>query len=171
MTMAQVVGSNVGRLRGFKDWSQEMLRVRLAEFGISVSRPTIAQLEAGKRPISVDELLALGLALNVAPHLLLYPPRDTDVVTTKEGGDRFQGFLIADWLWNPDVHPFTKGEAERRWWFDSLDLDRLSEESMKKIEDMVSADEAKQLNRQRRSRKVSRETKQQVVEKAEKEER
>src|SRR5438105_3343021 len=77
MTMTQVVGRNVREHRTRQRLSQDQLRVALGSRGIKLSRPTVAQLEAGKRPISVDEILALGLALGIAPHLLMYPPAGT----------------------------------------------------------------------------------------------
>jgi hypothetical protein len=41
--------------------------------GLPLSRSTINQLELGKRGISVDDLVTIGEALGVPPHVLLYP--------------------------------------------------------------------------------------------------
>jgi transcriptional regulator with XRE-family HTH domain len=72
-TAAQVVG-NVRDLRNHKRWSQAELAERLESFGMAASQPLIAQLEAGKRPTSVNELVALALALDASIDTLLEPP-------------------------------------------------------------------------------------------------
>ncbi len=143
VTMAQVVGANVRKLRVAQRRSQDELRIRLRERGVTMARPTVAQLEAGGRPTSVDELLALGLALGVAPHLLLYPPAGTYVAV---GDSEIQGWFLADWLSSPDDHPFTSGgQAERRWWVDSY-AERLSDLPPEDLEEFrrwkVMVDEA-----------------------------
>lgn len=124
MTMTEVAGYNTRKIRLLKGLSQEQLRVGLAEWGIHHSRPTVALMEAGKRALSVDELLALAFVLGVAPQQLLYPPRGTKVGKSEEFA--YPGWLIASWMWNPDEKVGSLSHArlrERRFLLDSLDLD------------------------------------------------
>src|SRR5687768_8595799 len=70
-----IVGTNVRRIRRARGWTQAELIRRFGATGLNfmvLSRPTIVALEKGRRGIDVNELLALGLVLGVAPHLLLY---------------------------------------------------------------------------------------------------
>ncbi len=135
MTMTEVVGHNTRTVRAVKSLSQEQLRVGLAERGIRLSRPTLSQLEGGKRPISVDELLALAFVLGVAPQLLLYPPRGTRVGTSEEVA--FPGWLLASWMWDPDEKVASLSHArlrERRLLLDALDLDeQLSDDDVTRL--------------------------------------
>ncbi len=143
MTMAEVVGQNVRRIRLDRDLSQEDLRLRLEEQGVKLSRPTVAQLELGKRPTTVDELLALALALGVAPHLLLYPPRPPLVLDPDKGvkvgladDTAISGFLLAGWIWDPDRHRSLNAadQSERRLLLEAMDAaDRLSDEQVEQI--------------------------------------
>jgi transcriptional regulator with XRE-family HTH domain len=119
MTMTEVVGANVRRLRADRGWSQDLLRGLLEDFGVKLSRPTIAQLENGKRPLPVDELLALGLALGIAPHLLLYPPAWSDVAVTDDLA--LPGPALAAWLWTPDTMPPTAPDvSEQRMYSEAM---------------------------------------------------
>jgi transcriptional regulator with XRE-family HTH domain len=148
LTMSQVVGMNVERLRRKAKLTQEELRRKLLnEQAVQMSRPTIAQLEAGKRPTSVDELFALSLVLGVAPHVLMYPPSGTGVGATAQGG--FRGRVIADWLWDPDGHRFSEaGEVEQRWWFESAELaERLPADELIALARKVGAEEDQQTDR------------------------
>jgi transcriptional regulator with XRE-family HTH domain len=126
LRMEEVVGLNVKARRSRRDWSQGRLREALEEQGVRLSRATIAQLESGTRPVSVSELLALGLALGVAPHVLLYPPSGADI--ERPNGEVLYGPHLSDWLLAPDNHDLTgAGEIERNAWLDGV-RDRLTEE-------------------------------------------
>jgi len=118
MTMTSVVAENVRGLRQRMGWTQDRLRQRLAEVGVRLSRPTVVALEQGKRSIDVSELLGLGLALGVAPHLLLYPHAGVDVVAADDpSAPRYAGSEVADWLWDPDPNELsTAGLSERVEW-------------------------------------------------------
>lgn len=145
MTMTQVVGQNVREFRLFRHLSQEQLTVGLAEQGIALSRPTIAQLESGKRPLSIDELLALGLTLGVAPHLFLYPPRGVRVGVNEEHS--LQGWLVGGWLWDPDgkggLLNHKPAISEKRMFFNSLDaVEQLSDEEVDRLAERKLADTA-----------------------------
>lgn len=60
------VGRIVSRLRDERGWSQTALAERLANHGFELHQSTVAKLEAGKRPIRVNELVALASVFNVA---------------------------------------------------------------------------------------------------------
>lgn len=63
--------------------SQDDLCGRLAVYGISIGRTQIAKIEAGTRPVSDYELVALSLALGVSVQELL--PADLSAL---KSGDR-----------------------------------------------------------------------------------
>jgi hypothetical protein len=133
LTMNEIVGYNVRRIREALMWSQQRLRDELEDAGgISWSRATVAQTELGKRPITVNELLALALVLGVAPHLLLYPPPGTDVMF---GRVVAQGEWLADLLWDPDQSDWTRfpESEQRRWILSSNLLDRLDPEAVQQL--------------------------------------
>lgn len=70
--IAQRVAAEIRRLRG--EHSGQWLSDRTAELGHRVSRTTISELENGKRmTVSVDALIVLAAALDVAVADLLYP--------------------------------------------------------------------------------------------------
>jgi transcriptional regulator with XRE-family HTH domain len=72
------IGAEVKRLRGKR--SAQWLADRTTAIGMGISRPTISELETGKRKtITVQELLVLAHALNTSPAALIYPgPYDQD---------------------------------------------------------------------------------------------
>jgi transcriptional regulator with XRE-family HTH domain len=66
------IGAEVKRLRGKR--SAQWLADRTAAIGMGISRPTISELETGKRKtVTVQELLVLAHALNTSPAALVYP--------------------------------------------------------------------------------------------------
>ncbi|WP_082944740.1 helix-turn-helix transcriptional regulator [Mycobacterium sp. 852013-50091_SCH5140682] len=73
------IGAEVRRLRGKR--SAQWLAERTAKCGWGISRPTISELETGKRKtVTVQELLVLAHALNTSPAALLYPgPYDREI--------------------------------------------------------------------------------------------
>lgn len=76
--MAQVVGQNARELRRRANWSQDHLVEEIKPYGVSWSRTTVSQMESGKRPTTVDELLALAVVFNVSPDTLTKWPRDAE---------------------------------------------------------------------------------------------
>jgi transcriptional regulator with XRE-family HTH domain len=57
--------------RARKGWTQKQLAARLATLGFSVHHTTVGKWESGERRLSVDEALAISIALDVAPaHML-----------------------------------------------------------------------------------------------------
>jgi transcriptional regulator with XRE-family HTH domain len=54
-----------------KGWTQKQLAARLAKLGFVVHQTTVGKWEAGERRISLDEALAISVALDVDPgHML-----------------------------------------------------------------------------------------------------
>lgn len=132
LTMSEVVGQNVRAVRERLEWSQEEMRRHLSSYGLVVSRPTIAQLESGKRPISVDDLHSLARCLGVAPHLLLYPPPDSEVIC----GDHVTAAPnLARWLWDPESSMLTSAPStyERKSYLDAQELYDLAPKDAEKL--------------------------------------
>lgn len=57
--------------------SKAELSRRLAEHGRPMSHDVITKIEACRRPVDTDDLMALALALDVPPNRLLLPDPDT----------------------------------------------------------------------------------------------
>lgn len=73
----QEVARRVKELRGKRRLTGAQLAERMTEAGIRCDRSIVANLEGGRRhTVSVAELLALALVLNVAPVHLLVDPDD-----------------------------------------------------------------------------------------------
>lgn len=71
------VRARVKQLRRRKGYTAAQLGERLAELGVPWNRSVVANFESGRRPaVSVHELLALALVLDVAPVNLLVPLAD-----------------------------------------------------------------------------------------------
>lgn len=66
-----VVGQRVARLRRVRGLTQDQLADHLASHGHDMHQSTVAKLEAGKRPIRVNELVALARILGVSAHELI----------------------------------------------------------------------------------------------------
>ena len=67
-----VVGPQVRKIRGERNWSQEELAGELQRAGFDIMRGTLAKIEAGLRCVSDRELVQLSKALRV-PVESLYP--------------------------------------------------------------------------------------------------
>jgi transcriptional regulator with XRE-family HTH domain len=84
MTVSDVVAARVRQIRKRRDWSPADLAERCAALGAAdLTENVIENIESRSaraskrpRPVTVDELLALGAALNVAPVHLLIPIDD-----------------------------------------------------------------------------------------------
>lgn len=142
--MSEVVGRNTRATRERRGWTQAVLQAQLERHGLKITRSAIAQLERGKRGVSVDELFALALALEIAPHFLLYPSRDQNVVVRRvfEDGDDnaslVQGWRLANWLWDPDMHALTgDNRSEERLHLEAVS-DHLSGRDRHKKEKTIS---------------------------------
>ena len=74
-TPSTVVRRRIRELRQKQGMSAQKLADRCAELGMpELNRPVIANIETGRRPtVSIDEVLVLAYALNVAPIHLFVP--------------------------------------------------------------------------------------------------
>ena len=64
---SEVFAEQIRLQRGRKGWTQKQLAARLAKLGFVVHQTTIGKWEAGERRISLDEALAISVALDVGP--------------------------------------------------------------------------------------------------------
>ena len=93
-SLGPIVGSAIAKYRKAAGLTQPELAMRVADLGVEIGRGAIANIEAGGREdssetknasraagVTVTELLAFALALDVPPVLLLVPLGDVDAMT------------------------------------------------------------------------------------------
>lgn len=111
-TPSDVIGHRLKELRNRHGWTAAELGKRCGEVGLPLTRQAITNIEAGRRDdegarrrhVTVDELLALSLVLNVAPVNLMipidssgtYPVTSTNTVHTQ---------LARNWVRGTDPLP------------------------------------------------------------------
>ena len=72
---------SVKTARKRRDWNQQQLAERLTELGVPTAQSTVARLEKGQRGVSLDEAVALGVALDVSlAHLIGGPAVEGDEI-------------------------------------------------------------------------------------------
>lgn len=77
VTPVATIAQRVKELRARRGWTAAQLGKELGKYDIRWDRFTVANLESGKRQnVTVNELFALALALDVAPTNLLVPLDD-----------------------------------------------------------------------------------------------
>lgn len=98
-TPSSLIGAAVRRLRDLQGWTAQQLADRCVEVGAKdITAAVIANIETGRRTkegrrrrdITVDEWLALALALDVPPLALLLPPEGDVEVTSAVGMDQMR---------------------------------------------------------------------------------
>ncbi|EGQ8536419.1 helix-turn-helix domain-containing protein [Vibrio parahaemolyticus] len=75
MTIVNVVGAQVRKLRKQQKLTQEQLSARCNLIGLDISRGTLAKIEAGVRQVIDTEIVQLATALKVEESDL-FPKRD-----------------------------------------------------------------------------------------------
>lgn len=80
-TPSQVFPKRLSAVRRRSGLTQQALSDRMDEVGLAMDRSTIGKIEAGARGVSIDEALALAVALKVAPHMLLLPKSGDEEVS------------------------------------------------------------------------------------------
>ncbi|EGV1832857.1 helix-turn-helix domain-containing protein [Vibrio parahaemolyticus] len=75
MTIVNVVGAQVRKLRKQQKLTQEQLSARCNLIGLDISRGTLAKIEAGVRQVIDTEIVQLATALKVEESDL-FPRRD-----------------------------------------------------------------------------------------------
>ena len=92
-TLTTTVGGNVRRLRMARGLRQADLAAHMGVHGIAWTQATVAKVEAGDRPVTLEEFLVLGPAL-VAPVLdLLDGDDDMAIGTSTYSAEQVRGVL------------------------------------------------------------------------------
>lgn len=101
----QVVVRRMRELRDQRGWTAAQLAQRMQALGVPWKREIVANLEAGRRAgITVDELLALALALGVPVPWLLAEPNSVVPMSVAEGVEVDPGSVL---LWLTGKRPLT----------------------------------------------------------------
>lgn len=81
MNIDEMVGQQVREHRKAAGLGQEGLADEVKEqTGVQMSRTTVVRIERGKRPVTIPELVAIALVLNVTPAELVTPVHNDDVL-------------------------------------------------------------------------------------------
>jgi transcriptional regulator with XRE-family HTH domain len=78
--VTRAIQDNVRQLRRKLDLSQNDLAERLAGLGHPLDRAGVAKIETHRREVSVRDLFALAMALDVSPARLAFPPDAESIV-------------------------------------------------------------------------------------------
>jgi transcriptional regulator with XRE-family HTH domain len=86
MSVTQVMVAQLKRVRRRRDVTVVDLAARCAHLGaVEITQNVLHNIEAGRRTVTLDQLAALALALDVAPvHLLTSPPDGRPVQVTPQ---------------------------------------------------------------------------------------
>jgi transcriptional regulator with XRE-family HTH domain len=126
-TVSETFGRRLVELRGARGWSQRELVAELERVGFSgLDRTAVARIEGAGRKVSIEELVAIAVALGVSPFALLLP-RSGDLQLTETQVESVE--VVAMWLRNaqplpevedPDVAPSDlaarRAERGRAFW-------------------------------------------------------
>jgi transcriptional regulator with XRE-family HTH domain len=118
-TPSDVVAERVKEVRKRRGWNNAALAAECAKAGAAqLTENVLENIEHGRRDkagrrrrtVSVDELLTLAIALNVAPVHLLVPPDDPDEPYPVVGGVQARRFGVRAWIRgigpiDPDADP------------------------------------------------------------------
>jgi transcriptional regulator with XRE-family HTH domain len=118
-TVSDVAAARVREVRKRRGWQPADLAARCAELGAGhLTENVIENIESGRRDkqgrrrrdVTVDELLTLAVALNVAPVHLLVPVDDPDAAYPVIGGVLARRFGVRAWIRgigpiDPDADP------------------------------------------------------------------
>jgi transcriptional regulator with XRE-family HTH domain len=94
-TPTQTVAAAVREIRETRLMSQSDLAKRMVQRGHRWTDSSVSRVEGGKRDITVDELVALGLALGIGPQGLLAPQTPGVAVG---GGVVIENWVFTEWL-------------------------------------------------------------------------
>jgi transcriptional regulator with XRE-family HTH domain len=86
--IGQHVADSLGRLRRDRGLEQADLADLVTEAGRPMSASILSKIEAGRRRIDVDDLVAIAAALDVNPSLLLLTPTAEPEPMREPGGER-----------------------------------------------------------------------------------
>lgn len=91
------VAKNIKNVRNSKQMTQAQLSEALAIVGRPIPTASIGKIEAGLRAVEVDDLMAIALALNVAPSRLLLPDASKPEEIVSVTGSRGSAALLWEW--------------------------------------------------------------------------
>lgn len=94
---AERVAANVKQLREARGLRQSDLTDRLTELGHPILSSGIAKIESGERKVTVDDLMALAIALETNPNRLLLSPEGgaVEIELTEESA----WSALSAWAW------------------------------------------------------------------------
>jgi transcriptional regulator with XRE-family HTH domain len=99
LTLDRSLARRVRTLREHQGLTQQELADRLKKLGVPIDRSAVARLERGRRGMTVAEMLALALALSVAPvHLLVDPDSDEPITLISHGLPLPPAEMIRGWI-------------------------------------------------------------------------
>ncbi|GAB3995294.1 hypothetical protein GCM10029992_12170 [Glycomyces albus] len=113
---AEHVAENVRRIRTARGLSTNQLSALLARAGHPIAQSSISNIEAGRRRVDVDDLVALAVALDVNPSALLLPFNESGSIDLTGGGT-----VAAKTVWEwadgerPLRMPGTRTEQTEQW--------------------------------------------------------
>ncbi|MFI6270713.1 helix-turn-helix domain-containing protein [Micromonospora zamorensis] len=99
------LGQSVAELRKLRGMSTRQLADRLDQLGHRIAQSSISKIEAGKRSVDVDDLMALAVALRTTPNRLLLGGRaGTEAIslTPKVATTAHRAWAWADARWHLD---------------------------------------------------------------------
>ncbi|MGA5108706.1 helix-turn-helix domain-containing protein [Streptomyces pseudogriseolus] len=112
-----VVRARVKELRRRKGWTAAELGEQLATRGVPWNRAIVTNFELGRRPaVSVQELMALALVLDVAPLNLLVPLDSQPYRVTPEATDVQDSVVVWRWLKGEKPLPGTPTAGARTFY-------------------------------------------------------
>ncbi|OPC83208.1 hypothetical protein B4N89_21725 [Embleya scabrispora] len=101
-----MVAHNVERLRVAAGLSQRALAERLTDLGRPTAFTAISKIERAERRVDTDDLVALAVALSVAPTTLLLPPVADGSPTRVTGGGSVT--TAEAWEWADGKRPLVR---------------------------------------------------------------
>ena len=99
------VAHTVRKFREARNLGYAELSRRLATVGRKIPPLALRRIEAGERRVDVDDLVALALALDVAPVALLLPSDRESFRRVVANGDPYPWQHI--WLWGTGLQPLS----------------------------------------------------------------
>lgn len=110
---AEHVAANVRRLRDQRGVSTYQLSGALQQAGHPIAPSSITNIEAGRRRVDVDDLVALAVVFGVSPAALLLPMDDAPTSLVNITGALPVPADIA-WAWASCERPLDMGSADPR---------------------------------------------------------
>lgn len=89
--VAARVAANVRLIRNQRGLTSYQLSAKLDDIGWPIAQSGIVRIEGGQRAVSVDDLVALALALDTSPNALLFPAE-----VTGNGTDQYPWPILND---------------------------------------------------------------------------